>query len=86
MDDKQIHAELERIGSTYVAWWDLLGENDESSSEEGKMLRLLAESQAALGEIVDEVAVYDDGTFTNIACESCKKILKIARNAYRGGK
>lgn len=83
LTDDQVRAELERIDPEYAKTWNALMEwikinpNDKYLPEEVKVLRLLAESQQALGEIIAECPKPKSGYG--------KRIVEIARNAVKGG-
>lgn len=75
MTDAEVRAELAKIREDFANEWDHDGYLTTMDA-----LRLLAESQAALGEI-DNFAETDEPY-----CKACEKIKTITRKHYKGGK
>ncbi len=79
MTDSQVRAELERIDPAYARSFP------HSSLHQKELYRLLAESQQALGEIIER-GCFDISPGLGVSdCPVCKDHIEIAHNARKGG-
>ena len=81
MTDEQVYVELERIDPLFGFRWRTLFDRDQG---EKSALRLLAESQKALGEIVEKIETMlaesrNEQDVDGLRCSI--SVLQIARNA-----
>ncbi len=93
MTDKQVRAKLERMNEYYASDWD---EHEKCKDEmphdcpTRSALRLLAESQQALGEIAESkphITHMGSGRYHQTReCDMCNIKIQIARKHWKGGK
>ena len=88
LTDAQVRAELERIDFKFRNRWDYLLTigNSYHVSNDLQALRLLAESQAALGKIeksLEWALAYPDDYYPSEVLEELKKTKQIARQALK---